>query len=251
MKFSIITVNLNGDRYLSAALDSILIQDHPETEIIVVDGGSTDGSLATIQAYASGNPRIRWLSGRDRGIADAMNKGVEMARGEWTAFLHSDDYYPSADVISSVAAAVAGNPLALWLTGGMIQVDSCDRVLRTFRVRNYSYRWLKRSNILFHPATFVRTAVLRANPFDPELKLTMDYDLWLRLGALADPLLLDCTLAAFRVHAGSASSRDGAAALVEEYTVRRRFLKATGAWHFWYPFDYWAKRLVTAISTGP
>ena len=250
MKVSVVTVNLNGNRYLTETLDSVLAQDHRDLEAIVVDGGSTDGSLETIRAFASRDSRVTWRSEPDLGIADAMNKGVAMAGGELAAFLHSDDFYPERDVLSAVVEAVAGRPETIWLTGGMLQVDSHGRELRRFAVRNYSYRWLQRSNILFHPATFVRTRVLRVNRFDPELQLAMDYDLWLRLGAMADPLLLSRPLAAFRVHSGSISSCGASAALAEEYAVRRRFLKVRGLWRCWYPLDYFAKRLVVGRPFG-
>lgn len=250
MKVSVVTVNLNGNRYLAGALDSILTQDHPDIELIIIDGCSTDSSLETIRAYALKDKRVRWLTEPDRGIADAMNKGVALAGGELVGFLHSDDFYPAANVISTVVTAFERSAQALWLTGGMEWVDSRGRYIRTFPVRNYSYTWLKRSNILFHPSTFVRAEVLRKYCFDPDLKLAMDYALWLRLGAIADPLLLDCPLAAFRVHEGSSSSRAATAALTEEYVVRRRFLKAHGQWHYWYPLDYFAKRVVGSLSPG-
>jgi glycosyltransferase involved in cell wall biosynthesis len=228
MKITIVTVNLNGNRFLAQGIDSVLRQDYPELEYIIIDGGSTDGSLATIEQAAGRDQRISWTSGSDQGIADAMNKGISLASGDVVGFLHSDDCYPSADVITSVVAGFEGSPGAIWLTGGIDFINAQGYCFRSFPVRTYNYNRLIRSNQLFHPATFVRTDILRQNQFDPDLKLAMDYDLWLRIGSLSAPVLLDRSLACFRVHSGSCSIRHSDAALVEEYAIRRHYLRARG-----------------------
>jgi hypothetical protein len=115
-------------------------------------------------------------------------------------------------------------------------------------VRPYRYDRLVRSNLLFHPATFVLTEALRrCGRFDPRLRLAMDYDLWLRLGALGDPILLDRSLACFRVHEGSRSLQQSAAALAEEFAIRRRFLRQRGRSSFPFFLDYLAKQVANAF----
>jgi glycosyltransferase involved in cell wall biosynthesis len=228
MKVSIITVNLNGNRFLAESIDSVLGQDYREIELLIIDGVSTDGSLTTIEGAARRDSRVRWISEADQGIADAMNKGIDLATGDVIGFLHSDDCYSAADVITTVAASFANNPAAIWLTGGADYINAQGDCFRSFPVRPYRYERLVWSNQLFHPATFVRTDILRRSRFDAALKLAMDYDLWLRLGAIAAPVLLHRSLACFRVHAESCSIRGADAALVEEFTVRRHFLCAHG-----------------------
>jgi len=244
MKVSIVTVNLNGARFLEDALTSVLTQDYRDLELIVVDGGSSDGSREIIAAVAARDRRLRWLSEPDAGIADAMNKGVGLATGEVAGFLHSDDCYPSTGTLSSVVEAFQVQPGAFWLSGGLILINQSGKAFRTLSARRYSWRRLLRANILFHPATFVRTEVLRAHPFDAGLRLAMDYDLWLRLGLRQAPLRLSQPLAAFRVHGESCSMQESDAAQAEEFVIRCRFLRAQGMSLFPYHLQYGIKRLM-------
>lgn len=248
MKITIITVNLNGNRFLAESIESVLRQTHQDLELLIIDGGSSDGSLATIQAVAERDARVSWISEPDRGIADAMNKGIALATGELVAFLHSDDRYPDMDTLSTVSSYLSGQPEVLWLTGGLELINSAGQVFKSFSVRKYSYRSLVRSNILFHPATFVRTKTIRkCGMFDPDLKLAMDYDLWLRLGALGDPVLLKCPLACFRVHDGSVSIQGADEALAEEFFIRLRYLRERGRSVWFYSCHHLIKRILNAF----
>lgn len=247
MKVSIVTVNLNGNRFLAQSLDSVLGQDYREIELMVVDGGSTDGSQATIEEAAERDARVRWISEPDQGIADAMNKGISLATGDIVGFLHSDDRYPGPEVLSRVVASFASRPEALWLTGGVSMIGETGAPLRTFAVRRYSYKRLIRSNILFHPSTFVRKETLRSCLFDVNLRLAMDYDLWLRLGAKGNPLLLDQPLSCFRVHLGSRSLQAADEAMTEEFAIRRRFLATRGQMAWPYRLHFLAKRVLNRM----
>ena len=230
MKVTVITVNLNGNRFLRGAISSVLLQQSVDLEYLIIDGGSTDGSLETIAEAAAGDARIRWVSEKDSGISDAMNKGVALSSGEIIGFLHADDFYHRNDILSTVTGLMEDHPEALWCTGGLREVGKGDRVLREHDVRRFSRRRLLRNNIIFHPATFVRRKfLLEAGGFDESLQYTMDYDLWLRISAAASPVEVNCHLASFRVHAGSISSKNRLAALDEEYQVRMRYLNGAVA----------------------
>lgn len=247
-KISIITVNLNGNRFLAESIDSVLGQDYSDFELLIVDGGSTDGSLVTIEAAAARDSRVRWISEPDRGIADAMNKGIALATGDLIGILHGDDCYPEAGTLSAVVAQFKSHPGVLWLTGGLDMIDQKGEIFRSFSVRNYSYNRLVRSNILFHPATFVRTESLRiCGMFNTELKLAMDYDLWLRIGALSDPVVFDRQLACFRVHDGSRSIQADDDALVEEFAIRLSYLRDRGKRVWPYSFHHLIKRIVNGV----
>jgi glycosyltransferase involved in cell wall biosynthesis len=223
---SIITICLNSREHIAQTLESVARQDYPCIEHIVVDGGSTDGTLDIIRLHAEKDSRIRMVSGRDAGISEAMNKGLGLATGGIVAFLHSDDQYTHERVVSSVVDALCAAPGAHWLTGGLIEVDKAGRKLRLLPVRKFSLRRLLWNNIVYHPATFVRNeAFMKVGGFDLTLRYAMDYDLWLRLASIAHPVLLDQPLACFRVHQGSRSSANRLATLEEEYTVRKRYMK--------------------------
>jgi len=243
MKVSVITVCYNGVRHLQKAMESVLAQSYPDLEYLVVDGGSTDGSAELIASYASRDPRIRWVSEPDGGISDAMNKGVAMARGEVIAHLHSDEWYLDREVVSEAAALFSGRPDTVWATGGFHFVDREGRFLREITVRRYSYRRLIHSNIILHPATFIRrSAFLAVGGFDLALHYCMDYHLWLRLGELGDPLPIKRALAAFMVHDGSRTTAEAAAAYAEELRVRLDFLKARGRVQFPFRLEYLVKK---------
>jgi len=243
MKFSIVTITLNSERYLDKTIRSVLSQDYPDMEYILIDGGSTDGTLDLIRAYAGRDSRIRWTSEADQGIADAMNKGIRLATGDVISHLHSDDYYATTHVLSRVAAQFDQHPEALWLTGGEYIVDEQGNTLQEIKVRRYSYRKLVRCNFILHPATFVRKeGFRRGGLFDIKKRYAMDYDLWLRLGKLGAPITVDRPLACFRLHAGSLSSAETEKAFDEALQIRKALLKKQPVRFFFHYLYYLVKR---------
>lgn len=243
MKLSVITVCLNSRRFIGQTIESVLAQDHPEIEHVIVDGGSSDGTVELVRDYALRDPRIRWISEPDYGISDAMNKGMAMVSGDVIAHLNSDDYYAHAGVLSLVADRFVSSPSPGWLTGGLTFVDEAGQVLREVRVRRYSFRRLLRNNIILHPTTFIRKDVVDATGgFDARLKYCMDYELFLRLGSLGPPFLLNEQLTCFRVHSGSRSVVQAARAYEEELQVRLDYLRNSGRPTWFYRLDYQLKR---------
>lgn len=218
---SIITVIYNGGKHLDQAIRSILGQSYKPLEYIVVDGGSTDGTIDIIKNYED---RIDyWVSEPDRGISDAMNKGIRLATGDLIAHLHADDYYSDPSVISSVCSEYLRHPDALWLTGGIRIVDGYGKILQDIPARKYSYRKLIRGNTILHPATFVaRRAFEKAGYFSEEYQYAMDYDLWIRIGGMADPVTLDLQVACFRAHPESRSIIRSDMAYHESWMIRKK-----------------------------
>jgi len=250
LKLSIITITRNSERYLRETIESVISQDYQDIEYIIIDGESTDGTLDIIKGYAAMDGRIRWISEPDRGISDAMNKGIRLAAGDVVAHIHSDDYYAGNDVFSSVATAFRVHPEALWLTGGEYVVDERGVILREIRVRRYGYRKLIRCNFILHPATFVRSeGFRRAGLFDVDRSYAMDYDLWLRLGALGAPIAVDRPLACFRLHEGSVSSAQTERAFDEALEIRRELMKEEPLSFFFHYLYYLMKRGRNSNST--
>lgn len=226
-QFSIITITFNGASYLRETIESVLAQDFADFEYLLVDGGSTDGTLDIVRKYAARDARIRWVSEPDGGIADAMNKGVRLATGDIVAHLHSDDtYLPGA--LRRVADAFARH--ARWLTGCLRHVNERGELLYDTRLKSdYSLESLLRRNLIGHPATFIRRELFaEVGGFDNTLRYAMDYDLWLRIALRYPVLPLPSLLATFRVHAASLSSRELLQAFAEEYLIRQRFRAAHG-----------------------
>lgn len=178
-RFSIITVTFNSARYLYETMASVLAQDFPDLEYILVDGGSTDGTLDIIKEHAARDGRIRWLTEPDEGIADAFNKGLELATGEVVGIINSDDTYrPGA--LRAVAETFAAQPDCDVFHGDMLRFQG-GRPLFLLKPSDVE-RHIWHEMPLNHPATFVTLRAYRkVGGFDTGLKVAMDYDLVLRL----------------------------------------------------------------------
>ena len=207
-KISIVTAVLNRAGSIERALASVRDQGYPNVEHVVVDGGSTDGTLDVLKRSEG----IRWISEPDEGLADAMNKGIAMATGDWIGWLNSDDYYlPGA--FDAVSRAVESRPDARWVTGTCRIIDANDRETRTaitayknWLLRHYSFRLYLTQNFVSCPSTFVRKdAYEAAGPLDPRYRISMDYDVFLRIARRWDPVVLDQELAVFRMEEGTLS----------------------------------------------
>ena len=237
MKISVVTCTLNSEAHLEESIASVLAQDLPEIEHVFVDGGSSDRTLEMIHAIPRKATLIENVGG---GISRAMNAGIEAATGDVIAHLHSDDYYAHPKVLSYVVSALT-RANAAWLFGRCL-TDIDGKVLpEGFAIPPYSYRRLLKGNFIPHPATFVRRSLFKqAGGFDERIKYAMDYDLWLRLGRLAQPVQLDEHLAVFRAHPGSLSTANRMASFEDDFAVRMKYANNT-PWSLAY---HWAHYLV-------
>jgi glycosyltransferase involved in cell wall biosynthesis len=184
MLVSIVTPSYNQARYLEETLESVLSQDYPEVEYIVVDGGSNDGTRAILERY---NDRLAWwVSEKDRGQTDAINKGFARARGEVLAWLNSDDTYQPGALRAAVAQLQA-HPQAAMVYGDANYIDENGRVIGRFPAAQTDYRRLRNGYVhIPQQASFWRAQYWRrVGPLDPSFYFAMDYDLWVRLAALA------------------------------------------------------------------
>src|SRR5436305_2231797 len=210
---TVITPCLNARDTLEETLASVRSQHYPDVEHLVVDGGSTDGTLDVLE----GAEGIRYVSEPDRGLSDAMNKGVAMATGEVLGWLNADDFYlPGA--LQRVGEAFERDPGALWATGRCIIVDDSGREIRkpvtaykNMLLRRYSHSLYLTQNFISAPATFVhKRGHDAAGLYDERFRISMDYDLYLRLAQHADPLVIDAPLSAFRMaHESGSLSMSG------------------------------------------
>lgn len=215
--FSIITCTRNSEPWLAESISSVLMQRGVEIEYIFVDGGSGDGTLQRIRALQRPYTLIENVKG---GISRAMNAGIEAARGDILAHLHSDDFYLRDDVLLSVAQSFRQQGCR-WLYGRTMSCIDGKLVPERFVAPGFSHRRLLRGNFIPHPATFVaRELMWRVGGFDTRLRYAMDYDLWLRLSSIAEPHTLPQALTAFREHEGSLSTREKKQAMQEDLRVR-------------------------------
>jgi len=205
---TVVTPCLNAVSTVRECLDSVRSQGYPAVEHVVVDGGSTDGTLEILEA-AEG---ITWVSEPDDGRTDAANKGFRMSSGEIIAWLNADDRYePGA--LREVGKAFAAEPEAMWATGYCRIIDAGGMEVRrpitgykNFLLRRWSLSLYLTQNFVSDPATFVRrTALEEVGLLSSRYRMSHDYDLWLRVAARWDPIVLRRTLACFRMAEGSMS----------------------------------------------
>lgn len=205
---TVVTPCLNAADTIGECLASVHSQEYPLLEHVVVDGGSTDGTLRLLGAA----PGIRWISEPDGGRPDAANKGVRMSSGDVVAWLNADDRYePGA--LHAVGEAFAAAPRAMWATGYCRIIDATGHEVRrpvtaykSFLLRRWSLSLHLTQNFVADPATFVRRAALdEVGLLSSRYLMSHDYDLWLRVGARWKPLLVERELASFRMAEGSLS----------------------------------------------
>lgn len=199
---SIVTPSFNQARFLEQTINSVLSQDYPPLEYIVVDGGSSDGSQEIIRKYAS---RLAWwCSEPDSGQTDALNKGFSHAKGAILAWLNSDDTYePGA--IKAAVQELQDNPLAGMVYGAADYIDAEGRKVGRFPAAQTDYARLRRGYVhVPQQAAFFRAALWhKVGPLDPSYYFAMDYDLWIRIARLSPLVYVPQVWANFRLHTAS------------------------------------------------
>lgn len=198
---SIVTPSYNQAHFLEQTLRSVLEQDYPNIEYLVADGGSTDGSLDIIRHYAD---RLAWwVSEKDNGQADGINKGLKRAKGKFVAWVNSDDYYlPGA--VGQAVELLQQNPDVALVYGNMQVVDENERVINVLTYKEWDIKGLMSFHIIGQPTVFMRRSALeKAGYLDPGYHLLLDHQLWLRM-ALQGAIKYQPSLwAGEHVHAGS------------------------------------------------
>lgn len=197
MKFSIITPSYNQASYIDQTIMSVESQRGIEKEHIVVDGGSNDGTVDVLKKH----PHLIWISERDNGQADALNKGLKLASGDIVGWINSDDYYAEA-ALSSVAEHFK-NPKTMWVIGNLSYVFDATREIVDDSSPEVTYeRLLSNPDIVRQQPTFFRRDfLLRMGGWNPDHFMTMDYELWIRLAKESAPKMAGEMWAYFRVHA--------------------------------------------------
>lgn len=196
---SVVTPSFNQARYLEDTILSVLAQDYPALEYILVDGGSTDGSLEIIGRYE--NRLAWWVSEPDAGQTEAINKGFSRASGQVLAYLNSDDLYrPGA--ISEAVRFLDEHPHVGMVYGDADFINEAGEVIGKFPAAQTDYRRLRRGYVhIPQQAAFFRSSLWEdVGPLDPSFHFAMDYDLWVRIASRSSIRYLPRPWAAFRLH---------------------------------------------------
>lgn len=208
LRFSVVIPVLNGGRFLEGALKSVLAQVGDDTEVLVVDGGSSDGSVEIIKRHS--DKLAWWCSEADGGQSAALNKGFKMARGRHFFWLNGDDFLLPG-MMERVRKHLQREPECQWIAGNLVYIDAEGKLLKCARDGAW-HDWLYRSapvRVYGPSAVFSRELFERVGGFDESLSFLMDTDLWLRFkGVGARFTRLPHYFWAFRVHEGSKTSGD-------------------------------------------
>jgi glycosyltransferase involved in cell wall biosynthesis len=200
---SIITPSFNQGKYLKCNIESVMNQNYPNIEHIIIDGGSTDNTIP-IMVKQQHLYNMHWISEPDKGQSDALNKGLKLSKGDIIGWINSDDAYLSKYSISKVVKFFENNENANVVIGDCAIIDdkNCVRNI-SFGLPIISNYILSRRNIISQPSVFFRKNIADMYHADINLDYTMDYDLWLRISSKNKFYHINAILSCFRLHNSS------------------------------------------------
>lgn len=184
MKISIITASYNRGKTIRHTVESVLRQTYPDFEYIVVDGGSTDNSIDIVKEYqVAFKGRLKWISERDKGIYDAMNKGIRMATGDVVGILNSDDFYTDENVLQTVADNFMNYSVdAVYGDIHFVHDADLSKCVRYYSSRLFSPFWLRFGFMPAHPSFYCKREVFdKAGLYSLDYKIGADYEMMVRL----------------------------------------------------------------------
>lgn len=212
-KISVVIPSYNKVKFISQTLDSIVTQDYSNLEVIIQDGGSTDGTLEIIKKYVKKYPTVfKYESKKDKGQLDAINTGFEKSSGEILTFINADDEY-CPGTLNEIAKAYIENPGSLWFAGRGTVINAKGREIAKFATlyKNFLLSlnlrfFLLTTNYLMQPSVFLRRkAYVSFGPFRGTPDFVMEYDLWLRLSQGTMPVVINSCLSRFRLEPSTKS----------------------------------------------
>jgi glycosyltransferase involved in cell wall biosynthesis len=229
-RITIITPSYNQGKFLEQTIRSVLEQDYPDLEYIVMDGGSSDGSADIIRKYS--DFLACWESGPDRGQSHAINKGFARASGDIFCWLNSDDYLePGA--LQFVGEYFSAHPECQWLVGRCRIVDAAGNAVGMYEPhwpgRDKLLRFWEADGVLPQPASFWRRELMDG-PLREDLHFAMDYELWLRFSARTVPHVLPNVFANYRLQEDAKTVLTPDKFFPELLRVVRTFWRARGGW---------------------
>jgi glycosyltransferase involved in cell wall biosynthesis len=240
---SIVVPSYNQAPYLESALQSIFEQSYQDIQVIVMDGGSTDGSVEIIKRH--GKRLTYWQSEPDGGQTDAINQGFACAGGKYLAWLNADDrLLPEA--VAEAVEFLEVHPEVGMVYGDADFIDEKGAIVGRFAARQTDYKRLLRGYVhVPQQAAFWRRSLWeQVGPLDSDFFFAMDYDLWVRLAQVSEIRYYPRRWAQFRLHGESKTLRDDMRAWPEMLQVHQR---EGGRWLSWMRLRYWARRLLAPL----
>jgi len=216
---SIITPSLNQSEFIEKTIKSVLEQNYKNYEHIIIDGGSNDRTLDILKKY----PHLVWVSEKDRGQSDALNKGIKLAKGEILGWINSDDYYEK-NIFSHVIEYFEKNKNCFVIYGDITYISDKDEEIVRLQGDKISYNsLLKNPDLIRQPSTFIKRETLRRVGYlDESLKLVMDLDLFLRIGQFYDFCYTNRNLSYYRTYPETKTRKFARCQVLEIYRVLLR-----------------------------
>ena len=217
---SIVTPSFNMAGFIEQTIHSVLEQDYPNIEYLVMDGGSTDGTLEILKRYAG---KLRYVSEPDSGPTEAINKGFQLTHGSIFTFLNADDtFLPGA--VSAAVQALAEDPSAGVVYGDAWFIAEDGSRTAPYPVENFDPKNLERRCFICQPASFIRREVYSASGMlDPNRNCALDYDLWIRIAQKYRMKKIDRFLANSRIHEGSRTVYEMGPAMLATIEVLQKY----------------------------
>lgn len=248
-KISIVTPSFNQGAYLEQTIRSVLDQNYPNLEFIIMDGGSTDNSKEIIEKYQ--NKLYYWVSESDNGQVDAISCGFEKSTGDILAYINSDDYYLPGS-LKKIASVFMNHFDIQWVTSEKgLFIDENGRALK-----NISYprptlnNMIYLGNSIFQPSTFWRRDLYdRCRGLNPEYSYSFDYDLFLRFAEISEPFIVKGNLSAFRSHNSSKTNTIYKTGLAENEKILKKYWESRNKTtdHFYHLLRGYGYQKITLI----
>lgn len=230
MRLSIVTPSYNQGHFISQTLDGFLQQPAGlDLEVIIVDGLSKDNTVSVVAEYLpkleAAGIRTQFISEKDRGQSDAINKGSRLATGQLLTYLNSDDYY-EPNVLGRVIELFERNPQVRWGFGGWRFVNEAGKLYSIGQPKKFSRRRLTTVCTIVQPSCFyLKEFYFEVGAINESLHYGMDYDLWLRMAARSEPIVLPLVISNARYHSQAKSSTSTKKQLMETWQLQRRYTR--------------------------
>ena len=209
MKISIVTATYNSARTLELCMDSVLNQTYDDIEYVIIDGNSKDETLNLIKSKSEIYKNITWISEKDNGIYDALNKGIAKATGDVIGFVHSDDFLASSTIIEQIAKAFKSQKVdGVYGDLHYVRFEDVDSIVRNWKSQSFKKQLLFRGWMPAHPTLFLKSEIYKTNGgFDLNYKIAADYDFILRIFKCPDYKFHYLSETITKMRVGGASNR--------------------------------------------
>ncbi len=195
---SIITPSLNQGEFIRYNIESVISQNYEKFEHIIIDGSSSDNTISILKEYK----HLKWISEKDKGAANAINKGISLSKGDVLCWLNSDDYFEK-NILKDIASLFNNNEDIDLVYGNMTFVDKNNKIIRKDKTEKYDLDVLihKNADIIRQPSTFFRKNLYeKVKGLNENLKCVFDYDFFLRILFIGKSFYFDKNIAFYREH---------------------------------------------------